>query len=84
MPNRSEFQIQHDSLGRRISNKGVRHAVRFAKRVEAEERNSHTAPDKRRSYWRERGFTRESHAAAVVRNAVAEGNVISKTIIPEV
>lgn len=52
--------------------------VRHNKRTEAEERNSRTLPERRRSYWRDRGFKSQSHAAQVVRDAVAEGTKIVK------
>lgn len=83
MPNRSELQTTHDEQGRRIYRKGIMRQIRTAKRAEAETRNADSPERKRRSYWRERGFSRESDAARVVRQAVAEGNVISRTIIPD-
>ncbi len=84
MPNRSEYQIRYGT-GKKDGrpNTGAKRAVRQAKRNEAERRNANSPEQKRRQYWRERGFLNESHAARVVKSAVAEGNVISKTIIPD-
>lgn len=84
MPNRPEFQKRYGT-GKKSSrpNTGAMRLVREAKRTEAKQRNANTPAHKRRVHWRERGFLRESHAAQVVRQAVAEGNVISRTIIPD-
>lgn len=84
MANRPEFQRHVDADGRKLYRKGLRRQVRATKRMEADVRNSVSAPDKRRSFWRERGFSRQSEAARIVRGAVAEGTVISRTIIPDV
>lgn len=84
MPNRPEFQIRYGT-GRKqgLHNTGAKKKVREQKRLEAELRNANSPERKRRSHWRALGFLRESHAAQVVRKAVAEGNVISRTIIPD-
>lgn len=65
-------------MANRLDGKGSARLVRLAKREEAETRNSHTAPDKRRSYWRELGFTRQSQAASLVASTVAECNERAK------
>jgi hypothetical protein len=84
MPNRSELQTRYGT-GKKNGrpNTGALRAVREAKRTEAELRNENSPERKRRAYWRALGLIRESHAAQVVRKAVDEGNVISKTIIPD-
>jgi hypothetical protein len=84
MPNRPEFQIRYGTGKKQgLRNTGAMKKVREAKRAEAELRNANSPERKRRSHWRGLGFVRESHAAQVVRKAVAEGNVISRTIIPD-
>lgn len=84
MPNRREFQ-QRYGTGKKNGqlNTGALRKVRAAKRAEAEERNRNSAPERRRSYWRARGFTSESHARRCVEQAVNEGHVISRTIVPD-
>jgi len=84
MPNRAEFQKRYGT-GKKDGrpNTGAMRTVRENKRAEAERRNANSPARKRRQFWRDLGFTRESHAAEVVRKAVAEGTVISKTIIPD-
>lgn len=84
MPNRAEFQKRYGT-GKKSGrpNTGAQRLVKEAKRHEAEIRNANSPERKRRAYWRALGFDRESHAAQVVRQAVDEGNVISKTIIPD-
>lgn len=74
MPNRIELE----NKPRRPYLRGIRRDIRSAKRAEAEERNSNTSPDKRRAYWRERGFTRQSQAAGLVASTVAECNERAK------
>ena len=84
MPNRSEFQTRHGTGKKQDRpNTGAMQLVKAAKNSEAWDRNLRTPEIKRRQHWRDLGFTRESHAARVIREAVAQGNVISKTIIPD-
>jgi len=93
MPNRIELQDKGQGYhkdqysgkaqGPGTSHKGISRTIRNAKRQEAEARNSHTHPDNRRVHWKAQGFARKSEAARIIRQAVAEGTVISKTIIPE-
>lgn len=54
--------------------KGSARIIRVAKRSEAEIRNQNSQPDKRRAFWRERGFTRQSQAANLVKGTVGEIN----------
>jgi hypothetical protein len=82
MANRPELQGKRK--GDRVYRKGIMRSIREARREEAIDRDKRTAPDKRRSYWRELGFTRQSEAARIVKGAVAEGTVISRTIVPDV
>jgi len=82
MPNRPELQPVSDP-DIKVFRHGISRQIRAAKKAEAEERNLRTHPDKRRAHWRALGFSRESVAAHFVRKAVAEGTVISKTIIPD-
>lgn len=53
---------------------GTQREIRKYKHEEAEERNKNSAPDKRRAYWRERGFSRQSEAARLILNTVTEIN----------
>lgn len=76
MANRSEHQRSFESPN--SFHKGIMREVRLAKRQEAEERNSHTAPDKRRAFWRDRGFARQSQAASLVKGTVLEINTKAK------
>jgi hypothetical protein len=78
MPNRPEFQITYPKAAKGALNKGVLRTVRANKRAEAEERNTHTVPDKRRAFWRERGFNRQSHAASVIKGVVVLTNEQAK------
>lgn len=77
MANRPEHQ-HNPEADRRISHKGVSRLVRENKRNEAELRNEETVDDKRRSFWRERGFVRQSHAAILVHGTVTEINARAK------
>jgi hypothetical protein len=52
--------------------------IRDSKRTEAELRNEDTVPDKRRSFWRERGFIRQSQAASVIKGVVILTNEQAK------
>lgn len=72
MPNRPEFNA--------LRNKGAARIVRLNKRMEAEERNQQTVPDKRRAFWKERGFIRQSHAASVIKNVVVLTNAQAKQL----
>jgi len=72
MANRLEHQRSSESL--HSSHKGVSRTIRANKRTEAEIRNESTEPDKRRSFWRERGFSRQSQAASLVTSTVSEIN----------
>jgi hypothetical protein len=84
MPNRFELQdkgqgfrknpLTGHSIGPGTSHKGISRAIRDHKHSEAETRNANTAPDRKRSFWRERGFTRQSQAANLVAGTVAEVN----------
>jgi hypothetical protein len=65
-------------MANRLDGKGSARLVRTAKREEAETRNSRTAPDKRRQYWRDRGFIRQSQAANLVASTVADCNERAK------
>lgn len=78
MPNRPEYQINYPRAAKGALNKGVLRTVRANKRAEAEERNANTVPDKRRAFWRERGFTRQSHAASVIKGVVVLTNQQAK------
>lgn len=80
MPNRPEMTIRYDSLGFRISNKGIMRVIRANKRREAEERDSRTPENKKRSHWRALGFNRESDAARIVCETVNFGNEIANSI----
>jgi hypothetical protein len=78
MPNRPELKTATDSFDRVVSHKGIARVIRENKRTEAEIRNQATVPDKRRSFWRERGFTRQSQAASLVTSTVSEVNQQAK------
>jgi hypothetical protein len=67
MANRSELQGTN-------FHKGIARVIRANKRMEADVRNSVSAPDRRRAFWRERGFTRQSHARQVIYGTVADIN----------
>ena len=67
-------------MNRPETGKGSRRILRANKHLEAKERNFHTAPDSRRSYWRALGFARKSEAAAIVRGTVADANAIADDI----
>lgn len=77
MPNRPEFQVSYPRANGAL-NKGVARLVRANKRAEAEERNENTVADKRRGFWRERGFSRQSQAASLVTSTVASVNEQAK------
>jgi hypothetical protein len=84
MPNRPEVQNKGQgyrknpntgqAMGPGTSHKGVSRQIRENKRTEAEIRNEHTDPYKRRSFWREYGFTRQSQAANIVTSTVCDVN----------
>lgn len=88
MPNRPELQnkgtgfhknpLNGQSQGPGTSHKGISREIRAAKREEAEERNADTPFDRKRSYWRERGFIRQSQAASLVTTTVADINAQAK------
>lgn len=88
MPNRIELQNKGKgysknpttgkSQGPGTTHKGIAREIREAKRTEAETRNADTVTDKRRSFWRERGFTRQSQAASLVTRTVSEVNEQAK------
>lgn len=67
-----------EAMGPGTSHKGVSRTIKANKRTEAEERNEKTVPDKRRAFWRERGFNRQSQAAALVAGTVADVNTRAK------
>lgn len=56
----------------------TRREVQIAKHAEAVERNQYTVPDKRRAFWRERGFTRQSQAASLIKGVVVLTNAQAK------
>lgn len=80
MPNRSELDEQEDNLGRRVSHKGIMRLIRQRKREEAEERNRNSAPDSRRQFWRDRGFSRKSDAVKIIKQTVSDANKIANVI----
>jgi hypothetical protein len=77
MPNRKEYHRNPDA-DRRESHKGIARQIKVAKRIEAELRNEETVPDKRRSFWRERGFSRQSQAASLIKGVVVLTNAQAK------
>jgi hypothetical protein len=77
MPNRMELDYTQDG-DRQQYRKGIMRNIRETKRAEAEERNQHTVPDKRRAFWRERGFSRQSQAAATIKGVVILTNEQAK------
>jgi hypothetical protein len=72
MANRPEHQRSFESPN--TSHRGVSRIVRLQKRLEAEHRNATSVPDRRRQFWRDRGFTNQSHAARAVLDTVSDCN----------
>jgi hypothetical protein len=78
MANRPEHQRSFESP--HASHKGISRVVRANKRAEAKQRQANSASDKRRSFWRERGFARQSQCARAVKDAVTEANQLTEAM----
>jgi len=88
MANRPELQNKGTGLhkspttgaaqGPGTSHKGISREIKTAKHNEAAERNSRTAPDRTRQFWRDRGFKRQSQAASLVTSTVSDVNEQAK------
>lgn len=72
------------SVGPGTSHRGISRTIRENKRAEAFQRDKHTHPEKRKAFWRERGFTSQSHAARVIGLTVLDANEISAKLRREV